>query len=75
MSYNNSVAISSIVVGSIPANTAPGAWYEIGLRASDLQPKVGRLLSVAITTTSADGLVFMARESADPPQLLLATTP
>src|SRR6185369_9978511 len=34
LSYSNSVAISSTVLGSVPANTRPSTWYEITMTTS-----------------------------------------
>jgi 3-phytase len=71
MSYSNSVAISSTVLGTIPANSVPGTWYEITLTPSAVQQNVGRLISMAVEATSADGLQLSSRETADKPQLII----
>ncbi|MBK9715234.1 MAG: hypothetical protein IPO81_28690 [Kouleothrix sp.] len=72
LSYSNAVAISSTVLGTIPANTAASTWYEITLPVSAIQPKVGGLLSLAIEAGGSDGLQLSSRETADKPQLLVS---
>ena len=71
LSYNNSVAISSIVLGTVPSNTTRNTWYEITLANSPVQQKLGGLLSMAIESTSSDELLLYSRESTDKPQLII----
>jgi hypothetical protein len=71
LSYSNSVAISSTVLGAVPANTAPDTWYEITLTPSAIQQNLGGMLSVAIEGTGSDDLLLNSRESSDQPQLII----
>jgi hypothetical protein len=71
LSYNNTVAISTTVLGAVPANSTADTWYFITLSTSPVQQKVGGLLSVAIEATGSDELLFYSREAADQPQLVI----
>jgi hypothetical protein len=71
LSYNNPVAISTTVLGTVPANTAPYTWYEITLMPSSIQQKVGGLLSMAIDGTGSDELLLYSRETTSRPQLII----
>jgi hypothetical protein len=71
LSYSNSVAISTTVLGTVPANTKPGTWYDVTLTTSVIQQNLGKLMSMAIVTTSSDDLIFFSREAIDKPQLLV----
>lgn len=74
LSYNNPVAISTTVLGTVPANTVPNTWYEITLTPSALQQKLGGLLSVAIESAGADDLLLSSREATNKPQLVVTFT-
>jgi hypothetical protein len=71
LSYNNPVAISDTLLGTVPANTAPDIWYEIPLALSPIQERVGGLLSMAIETTGSDDLLLKSREATNKPQLVI----
>jgi hypothetical protein len=71
LSYNNSVAISSTVLGTVPAKTKRDTWYEVTLTTSVIQQNVGGLFSMAVVSTSSDDLIFFSREATDKPQLLV----
>jgi mannan endo-1,4-beta-mannosidase len=71
MSYSNPVSISAILLGTVPANSAPDTWYEITLDSSAIQQKLGGLLSVAIESGGPDELLLYSREATDPPQLVI----
>jgi hypothetical protein len=71
LSYSNSVAISTTVLGTLPANTRPSTWYDVTLTTSVIQQNLGRLVSMAIATTSSDELILFSREATDKPQLLV----
>ena len=71
MSFDNPVAISGTLLGTVPANTAPDTWYEITLEPSALQQTVGGLLSLAIEATGSDDLLLYSREATDQPQLVV----
>jgi beta-mannanase len=71
LSYNNSVALSETVLGTVPANSAPNTWYEITLDPFSIQQKLGGLLSVTIESTGSDELLLYSREATDPPQLII----
>jgi hypothetical protein len=70
LSHNNRVPTSSLL-GTFTAPVS-NTWYEATLSIAQLQPYAGRLVSIAVDTTSGDGLVFSARESgaATAPQLV-----
>ena len=71
MSYSNAVAVSSTVLGTIPSGSAAGRWYTVPLSSAAVQANVGRPLSMAIVTASADALILASRETADKPQLIV----
>ena len=71
MSYNNTVAISTTLLGTVPANSVPNTWYEITLTPSAIQQKIGSMLSIAIEATGPDGLLLYSRETMDQPQLVV----
>jgi beta-mannanase len=71
MSFNNTVAISETVLGTVPANSAPDTWYEITLDPSSVQSNAGGQLSIAIEATGSDALLFYSREATDKPQLVI----
>ena len=73
LSYSNSVSISTTVLGIVPANSTPNTWYEITLAPSDIQQKVGSLLSVAIEATGSDKLLLYSREATDKPQIIVTS--
>jgi 3-phytase len=72
MSADNTVAVSSTILGDLPANTLPGRSYEITLDRSVVQRSAGGLFSLALETASSDGLVFFSRESGSAPRLVVA---
>lgn len=71
MSYNNTVPVSSIVLGTLPASTVANTWYEISLSPSAIQGQAGSLLTMAVQTTGSDGLLLYSREATDKPQLVV----
>ena len=71
MSYNNTVAISTTLLGTVPANSVPNTWYEITLTPSAIQQKIGGMLSIVFESTGPDGVLLYSRESTDKPQLVV----
>ena len=74
LSYNNSVGVSSTVVGSIAAPQQLNAWYSIELRPDAVQNRAGGMLAIAINARNSDVWVFNSRESgpSTAPQLVIA---
>jgi len=70
MTYNNTVSISSIALGTL-SNTRPNTYYDINLNPSSLQTSVGKQLSVALVTSSSDELIFYSDETGYIPQLII----
>jgi hypothetical protein len=71
LSYNNSVPVSTTVLGTVPANSAPNTWYEITLLLSSVQPYQGGMFSLAVEATGSDELILSSRETANKPQLVV----
>lgn len=71
LTYANMVPIFVTVLGTVPANTVPGTWYNITLSASDVQNYIGGLLSMAIEATGSDNLILFSRETANQPRLII----
>ncbi len=74
LSYSNSVVISNTTVGTVPANTNAGSWYDVPLDPTVVTQDTGQSISLAIpgAGTAADGLLIASRESGDPPQLVVS---
>jgi hypothetical protein len=74
MSYDNSVPISSTLLGSLAAPTQPDTWYSVKLALDGLQPNAAGLVSFAIFARSGDVLIVNSRESgsATAPQLVVS---
>ncbi len=71
MSYSNTVAISSTVLGTVPTNSTANTWYLITLSASSIQPNAGGMLSMALESTGSDALLLYSKEATDKPQLVI----
>jgi beta-mannanase len=71
LSYNNTVAVSDTLLGTLQAAGTPGTWYEISLDPASLQSNLGGLLSLAIESTGPDNTLFFSIETADQPQLII----
>jgi hypothetical protein len=71
ITYGNRPVLSSGVIGSL-ANTVANTSYDVALDPAAIQAKVGRVLSLGLDSPGSDGLVLYSRESANPPQLIIA---
>jgi mannan endo-1,4-beta-mannosidase len=75
MSMNNSVPISSTILGTLNAPAKGNTWYQTSLSAGGVQVGAGGLFSLALKqTTNADGVIFNSKEG-DPaltPQLVVS---
>ncbi|MCZ3388533.1 MAG: Ig-like domain-containing protein [Actinomycetia bacterium] len=69
ITYANRVGLDATVGTFGP--TVGATTYAVPLSPSALQPKVGGLLSLAISSSSGDDVIFGSRESAPPTQLVL----
>jgi hypothetical protein len=58
-------------LGSLVKPSATNTGYSITLTPSALQGDVGSTLSLALTTTSGDGLGLTSRQTTTPPTLQL----
>jgi 3-phytase len=63
MSYTNTVPISTTVLGSLAAPANPNTWYTATLSPSAVQPRMGSLISMAVTGRTGDVLIFNSREA------------
>jgi mannan endo-1,4-beta-mannosidase len=73
MSMNHSVPISPTRLGVLASPSLGGTWYRATLVPTGVQIGAGGLLSMAVTTSSADGVFFNSKEG-DPsmaPQLVV----
>ncbi len=70
MTWNNTVAVSSNILGAISA-TATNSSNDATLSPSLIQNNVGKLLSIAIESSGADGAIFASKESGMPAQLII----
>ena len=71
MSYSNTVAISSTVLGTLGAPSATNTWYQSTLSPSVVQTRAGNLISMAITGRVNDVLIVNSKESTSPPELVV----
>jgi hypothetical protein len=74
MSYNNTVPISSTVLGSLAPPVGSNAWYDITLDPTSVQTQTGGLLSMALNLSSTDVMLINSREAGASvaPQLVIA---
>jgi hypothetical protein len=72
MSYNNTVAISNVLLGTFTP-VAPNTWYATPLTTAWVQFAAGGKIAVALQGTSSDVLMFYSREAgpASAPQLVV----
>jgi hypothetical protein len=77
LSYNNSVPVSNLVLGTFKAPSDTGPWYQVPLPTDLVQSRTGGLLSMAVQGQNSDVLIFYAREAgaANAPQLVVALDP
>lgn len=73
MTYNNTVPVSTTLMGTLNGATATNTWYEISLDPATLQNNAGTLVAMALQGSSSDVLIVSSRKAgaANAPELVL----
>ena len=69
LTYSNKPGVGT-TLGNL-SGTSPGTTYSVPLSLSDVQAKLGGVLSLAFASSSADDLIVGSREGGTPVQLVL----
>lgn len=72
ITWDTRPSVSSIQLGSF-SNTMVNTSFDVSLSTSDLQGKIGGLMSMAIDSTSTDGSFLMSSEATIGPQLIITS--